>query len=87
MEKIDTFLLVLRYLKDQEIVMLKDHTSFHLKDDTVIVHQKNSRFRLTINDFTELYGNHDFYLYKPSENSIDAEKDEEYYAWKSKGVN
>ncbi len=87
MEPIESFAMVLRYLKDQEIVLLRNRTSFHLNEGRIVVHDKNARFVLTIEEFTMLYQELQFYLYKPDENGIDSEKDEEYYRWKAKGVN
>ena len=87
MEKITSFGEVLTYLKDQEIVMTGNHTSFYLKDNQIVVHGKGTRYILSLEDFKRLYGQETFYLYKPDNSSIDNEKDEEYYSWKATGIN
>ncbi len=87
MEKIKTFSEVLMYLKDQEIVISGNRTSFYLQNGQITAHNNGTRFTLTIEDFKELYGKEPFFLYKPDDSKIDAEKDDEYYAWKNSGVN
>ncbi|MBR0230368.1 MAG: hypothetical protein IJL94_03160 [Erysipelotrichaceae bacterium] len=87
MEKIKTFSEVLMYLKDQEIVISGNRTSFYLQNGQITAHNNGTRFTLTVEDFKELYGKEPFFLYKPDDSNVNAEKDEEYYSWKASGVN
>ncbi|MBR0385423.1 MAG: hypothetical protein IJI05_02625 [Erysipelotrichaceae bacterium] len=87
MQKIDTFAEVIQYLKDGEIVMLADRTAMFIKDGHIEVFAVNSHYRLSYKDFAELYKNSAFFLYQPSFDEIDMEKDAAYYAWKGRGVN
>ena len=77
----------INYLKDGEIILTRNRTSFYLDNGTVTVHTPNSRYRLTLNEFRDLFVKEDLYLYVPDGSSIDSEKDEAYYAWKSKNAN
>lgn len=77
----------LTYLKDGEVILTANHTSFYLKDNTVTVHTPNSRYKLTLNEFAELFAKQELYLYIPDGSSIDPEKDEAYYSWKSRNAN
>ncbi len=86
MEKIDTFAQVVQYLKDREIVMLADRTAMFIKDGHIEVFAANSHYQLSYKDFADLYKNSVFYLYQPSYDEIDMEKDAAYYTWKSQGT-
>ena len=87
MQKIETFAEVIQYLKDREIVMLADRTAMFIKDEHIEVFAANSHYILSFRDFADLYGKSAFYLYQPSFDEIDMEKDAAYYAWKSRGTN
>ena len=87
MERIPNFGQVVQYLKEKEIVILADRTFFYLQDGRIVVKGLNSRYTLSPEDFVSLYTNETFFLYKPLEGSIDLEKDEDYYTWKSRNAN
>ncbi len=87
MKRINTFAEVIQYLKDQEIVMTADRTAMFIKDNHIEVYANNSHYPLTYADFNALYKNSTFYLYEPSYDDIDMEKDAAYYAWKNKSTN
>ncbi len=87
MELISTFQEVIQYLNDGEIVLLKNHTSFYKEKGHIAIHGPNAHYKLSFNDFQELYKNENFFLYKPETDEINTEKDNEYYAWKAKNAN
>lgn len=87
MERIPSFGQVLQYLKDKEIVVTVERTFFYLQEGRIVVKGTNSRYTLSPEDFVSLYNNETFFLYKPLEGSIDLDKDDEYYSWKSKNAN
>lgn len=87
MEKIESFQFVLDYLKNKEVVITKNKTSFSLLDGKISVHTKNCHYSITIDEFKELFSKEEFYLYTNIQSSIDEEKDADYYSWKNKGVN
>ena len=75
------------YLKDQEIVISSNRTSFYMQNSLITAINNGTRFTLSIEDFTDLYSKETFFLYKPDDSTVNTEKDEEYYSWKSTGVN
>ena len=85
MKLIESFADVLQYLNEGEIVLLKDHTSFHKEADHLVVHHPNAHYNLSFKQFAELYHHEVFYLYQP-EDEIDENKDAAYYSWKSKST-
>ncbi len=90
MEQIASFAQTLQHLKQQEIVCTITHHNvsyYYLKDKRIVVNSPNARYTLTLEQFKQLIANETFYLYQSDENTIDPLKDEEYYAWKSKGTN
>jgi len=87
MEKIESFQFVIDYLKQGEIIVNKDRASFHYDNNKISVHNKNAHFLLSLDEFIELYRKDTFYLYTNNQESIDENKDTDYYSWKSKGVN
>ena len=88
MEKIERLDDVKRLLTDQEILMImKDGNPvfFVKRKDKILVKGASSTFRISLDEVTELYKDEVFYLYDdlPQE-TVNLEKDEEYYAWRSK---
>ena len=82
-----TFKEAVNYLKDGEIVLTVNRTSFYLDGDHITVHTPNTRYKLTLNEFKELFIKEELFLYIPSNDGIDTEKDDAYYTWKSKNAN
>ncbi len=87
MKKIDNFHQVIQYLNDKEIVLLQDRTSFYIKGNRIAVNGVNAHYMLSFESFRDLYCNETFYVYEPSDDGINTEKDDEYYSWKSKNAN
>ncbi|MBQ1521745.1 MAG: hypothetical protein IIZ74_03185 [Erysipelotrichaceae bacterium] len=82
-----TFKEAITYLKDGEIVLAGNRTSFYLDGDMITVHTPNSRYKLSLNEFRDLFVREQLYLYIPNSDGIDTEKDDAYYAWKRKNAN
>lgn len=56
---------------------------FHYIKESIMVQDINSRYKLTENDFLQLYKDATFYIYETKDEiEIDIEKDKEYYSWK-----
>lgn len=87
MKKIDNFHQVIQYLNDKEIVLTADRTSFYIKGKHIAVNGKNSHYLLSYEDFKNLYQKETFYVYEPTDETVNTEKDDEYYSWKSKNAN
>jgi|GEM_PF-767640 len=88
-EAIATFDQVWDYLQRQEIVYIRvksEKTYFFRKDGHIYVRAVRSSYSLSEQQFIELFADQAFYLYKPdpTEIRVDLDKDDEYYAWKSK---
>lgn len=90
MEPIVSFGEVLQYLKDQEIVYTVSKgmiTYFYQKEAVISIKNPNSHYKISLEEFKELFKKETFYLYIPKDEAVNIEKDEEYYAWKSRGTN
>lgn len=87
MEKIESFTRTVQYLKEGEIVMLADRTAMFIRNQRIEVCSGNSHYTLSFTDFRDLYENSTFYLYQPSYDEIDMEKDAAYYSWKNQSIN
>ena len=87
MQKIESFKMVIRYLKDREILLTADRQAFWYDKGQITVNSPKARYHLSMDDFIELYQKETFYLYKNQEESIDTQKDEEYYRWKNTNAN
>jgi len=87
MERIELFTDVLQYLKDGIVLCIKNPklTYLFLKDNEVIVKNSNSRYSIPLNQLKEMFGKETFYVYQDNQESVDTQKDEEYYAWKNQG--
>ena len=88
MEKIEYFQEVLHLLKDKEIVFIQkgnDAVFFAVQKDKIVAKSTGSTYRLNENEFTELFQNETFYLYETAvQDTVNHEKDEEYYSWQHK---
>ncbi len=90
MEPIVSFMEVLQYLKDQEIIYSVNRgviTYYYQRNDIVAIKNPNSHYKISLEEFKELFRKETFYLYIPKDEGVNVEKDEEYYAWKSRGTN
>ena len=88
MEKIEYLDDVKRLLIDQEILMiLRDNNPvfFVKRKDKILVKSNSSTYRISLDEVLELFKGEVFYLYDdhPQE-TVNVEKDEEYYAWRRK---
>lgn len=90
MEPIALFSEVLQYLKDQEIIYSVSKgviTYYYQKGNIIAIKNPNSHYKISLDEFKELFRKETFYLYIPKDEGVNVEKDEEYYAWKSRGTN
>ncbi len=82
--KIESINLVIKFLKEGEILVSKNKilTYFALKKDKVHCQNANSSYNLTIDEFKKLFENSTFYIYSyDNKTFIDSKKDDEYYSW------
>lgn len=79
MEKIQTFEEVKYYLKNYEIVTSDSKDVFYYKDGYVIRKFNGSIFKLKFEEFVDLYSETNFYLLEENQETVDLEKDKEYY--------
>lgn len=79
MEKIQTFEEVKYYLKKYEIVTSDSKDVFYYKDGYVIRKFNGSIFKLKFEEFVDLYSETNFYLLEENQETVDLEKDKEYY--------
>ena len=90
MEKISSFAFALDALKQQEVLCSRSSgslTSYRLKGDRISVSSGNVHYLLSLKEFAELFSRETFYIYDQFQQSIDSEKDDEYYAWKNRSTN
>ncbi|MBQ1878368.1 MAG: hypothetical protein II161_06095 [Erysipelotrichaceae bacterium] len=87
MEKVESFKMVIRYLKDREILMTASRQAVWFDNGQITINSPKARYHLSLDDFIALYEKETFYLYKRQEESIDPLKDEEYYRWKNTNAN
>ena len=89
MEKIDYY-QARKHLQDSEAVATvsgSNVTYYFFSQDKIHVVGSQYRYKLTMKEFDELFRNETFYLYSADQQTVDELKDEDYYTWKSKGVN
>ena len=74
----------LQLLKDK--IILKDFNSnrFIYKKKRIYVYSSNSSYNLSVNDFLELFKDSKFIIEDFDEDTVDLEKDKEYYSFKHK---
>ncbi len=80
---------VLQYLRDQEIVYTITKgviTYFYLRDGSITVKNPSAHYKISLDQFKQLFGKENFYLYVPKDEAVNTEKDDEYYAWKSRNA-
>ena len=78
------------YLKQNEIVYTISKgaiTYFYQSSDKIKVKSVSAHYDISLDDFVSLFSKEQFYLYIPKDQQINLEKDNEYYSWKSKGIN
>ena len=78
------------YLKQNEIIYTISKgaiTYFYLSRDKITVKAISAHYDISLDDFVSLFSKEQFYLYIPKDQQINFEKDNEYYSWKSKGIN
>lgn len=80
MEKVNSFNEVIQNLKDHVTLTTKGKDTFYLKDGFVTCKFNGSTFRITLDEFLELYKDTIFYYLENEQESVDLKKDEEYYA-------
>jgi hypothetical protein len=85
MEPLEDLPAVLQALQDGDAVRIPDGTVFFLKDGCVWARNPSARYRLSPKDFAELFAHQSFTRWHPEKETVDADKDEEYYQWKQKG--
>ena len=78
-EKINTFEEVKYALKSREIITSNGSDTFYLKDGIVTRKFNGSSYSLKVEDFLELYKDVTFYKMPEIQNTVDEEKDIEYY--------
>lgn len=83
MQKIESFYEVLNSLKQGDVLTSNGKDFFVFKNDKVHHYNDGTRYRLCIEDFTELFKKHKFYLYEEKA-EIDESKDEAYYRYYKK---
>jgi len=87
MEKLDSFETALRILKSGDIVKIHKPqlVYFVLKGDLIQAKNDQSQYFLSMEAFTDLFAQADFFRYeKKEETLVDKAKDDEYYQWKHK---
>ena len=90
MQKIESFTFALEALKQYEVLCSRSGgvlTCYRLKGDRISVSGENSHYLLSVREFAELFGRETFYIYDQIQQTIDTEKDDEYYAWKNRNAN
>lgn len=71
-------------MKDGLVVSDFSYNKYKLNNNIVVVKSENSRCKLTLKDFIELYKEKKFIILDDESCEIDAIKDEEYYSFKHK---
>lgn len=79
MEKIENFNEVKYALKSKEVITSNGIDVFYLKDNYVTRIYKGSSYKMTLKDFDELYKDTTFYELPENLNTVDENKDIEYY--------
>ena len=90
MERITSFDFALQALKDLEVLCSRSAgglTRYRLAGERISVSGPNAHYLLTVEQFRDLFGRENFYIYDCYEQSIDPDKDDDYYAWKSRITN
>jgi len=84
MEKIESFNLVIDYLKDKAILTTNGKNRFYLIEDKIVCRNDGSSFKLSIDDFKSLYQKDNFYIFEDNSSFIDDSKDYDYYRYYKK---
>lgn len=79
MEKVNSFSEVIQALKENIALTTKGKDSFYLKDGFVTYKFSGNTFRITLDEFVELYKDTVFYYRESEQETVDLTKDEEYY--------
>ena len=80
MDKVNSFNEVIMSLKDHESLSTNGNDLFYMKGD-LITHKFNGNiYRLTFDDFIDLYKDTTFYYKESEQDVVDPKKDEEYYS-------
>ena len=81
MEKINSFKEVIYYLKEGQLLSSDKKDVFVYRKEKVCRYFSGSCVKMDLDDFTDLYGEESFYLYRDSSAGIDEDKDEAYYRY------
>lgn len=90
MERIESFAQAINYLKDKEILLSYDdniRTIYYYNSGSITIKTDKCRYKVSLEQFKQLFSKTIFYLYIPTDETVNIEKDNEYYSWKSKGTN
>ena len=89
-DKIKNINLALTLLNDGDILYINEYTGriyFKKTDSSILIKNKNYTSKLTEEDFIKLFSSSSFYVLdqeKLNNDTIDLERDKEYYSWKYK---
>lgn len=88
MERIESHDEALKLLKDGEILCIlndREAVFFAWRKERVLVKGSSSTYRLTESEWLNLFKDSDFLLYERApEETVNLQKDEEYYSWRHK---
>jgi DNA-binding LytR/AlgR family response regulator len=87
MDKLDNFETTIKLMRQGEIVKIHkpEIAYFAFKGDMIQAKNETSKYLLSLDVFTELFEDAEFFRYeKKEETVIDKAKDDEYYQWKHK---
>lgn len=87
MNKVENIKEALALLKDKEILYIQKNEAifFAMPKDKILVKGNDIRYFLTEEEFTELFQKESFLIYEnASFESVDHQKDVEYYSWQHK---
>lgn len=79
MEKINSFEETKYYLKHYEIITSNGKDTFYYKDDYIVHKFDGNIIKIKYNDFVDLYKDTVFYLREEEQETVDLNKDIEYY--------
>lgn len=79
MQKIDSFEEVKFYLTHNQVVTTTGEDSFFLKDGFITHKFEGNTFKVEYKVFIELYRDSTFYIPEEEQETVDLQKDEEYY--------
>jgi hypothetical protein len=89
-DKIKNINLALTLLNDGDILYINEYTGriyFKKIDSSILIKNKNYTSKLSEEDFIKLFSSSSFYVLdqeKLNNDTIDLERDKEYYSWKYK---